>query len=184
MATIRNGRHAVLLIVDVQVGVLQDAWEADRTIQNINRVFKKARSQNVPIVWVQHIGRSLKKDSPAWQIVPELTPQEGETIIQKKHNSSFEETNLEQTLADLGVTHIILAGALSNWCIRATAYSALERGYDLTLVADGHTTEDLDLSDGLAVPAEHIIQELNAIMNWIDYPGRENQVIEVDDILF
>ena len=43
---------------------------------------------------------------------------------------------------------IVLAGAQSNWCIRASAYGALERGYDLTLVKDAHTTSDLDLGNG------------------------------------
>jgi len=184
MATIRKGHRAVLLIVDVQVGVVEDAWEADRIVQNISRAVEKARSQNVPIVWVQHSGRSLKKDSPQWQLVPELSPRADEVIIQKNYNSSFEETNLEETLESLGATRIILVGAATNWCIRATAYAALERGYDLTLIADGHTTGDLELEDSITVPAEHVILDLNTIMAWVTYPGRENQVIGVDEIQF
>jgi nicotinamidase-related amidase len=184
MATIRKGHRAVLLIVDVQVGVIEDAWEADRIVQNISRAVEKARSQNVPIVWVQHNGRSLKQDSPQWQIVPELSPRADEAIIQKNYNSSFEETNLEETLESLGAARIILAGAATNWCIRATAYAALERGYDLTLIADGHTTEDLEPENGPIIPAEHIIHDLNTIMDWVRYPGRENRVFRVDEIQF
>jgi nicotinamidase-related amidase len=131
---------------------------------------------------VQHIGSKLKKDSPEWQIVPELSPQADDVIIQKYYNSSFEETKLEETLADLGVTHIVLAGALTNWCIRATAYAALERGYDLTLIADGHTTGDLE--NGTTIPAEHIIHDLNTIMGWVTYPGRESRVFEVHELQF
>jgi nicotinamidase-related amidase len=184
MATIGKENYPVLLIVDAQVGVMAGTWEADRIIQNINTAVEEARSQNVPVVWVQHIGGKLKKDSPEWQIVPELSPQADDVIIHKYYNSSFEETNLEETLADLGVTRIVLAGAATNWCIRATAYAALERGYDLTLIADGHTTEDLDLENGTIIPAEHIIQELNTIMGWVKYPGRENRVLEVHAVQF
>jgi nicotinamidase-related amidase len=138
----------------------------------------------VPVVWVQHIGGKLKKDSPEWQIVPELFPQAGDVIIHKNYNSSFEETNLEETLAHLGVTRILLAGAATNWCIRATAYAALERGYDLTLIADGHTTEDLALENDTTIPAEHIIQELNTVMDWVTYPGRESRVFDVHAVQF
>ncbi|HAF49332.1 MAG TPA: cysteine hydrolase [Anaerolineaceae bacterium] len=184
MATIRKGNQAVLLIVDVQVGVVEGAWEADRIIQNINTAVEKARSQDVPVVWVQHNGGKLKKDSPEWQIVPELSPQADDVIIQKYYNSSFEETNLEETLADLGVTRIVLAGAVTNWCIRATGYATLERGYDLTLIADGHMTGDLDLENGTTIPAEHIIQDLNTGMAWITYPGRESRVFEVHAVQF
>lgn len=184
MASIRKGNQAVLLIVDVQVGVVDGAWEADRIIQNIKRAVEKARAQDVPVVWVQHIGGELKEDSPAWQIVPVLTPQPDEAMIQKHYNSAFEGTSLEETLADLGVARIVLAGAATNWCIRATAYAALERGYDLTLIADGHTTEDLELENGTIIPAEQIIQELNTIMAWVQYPGRASRVFEAGSVPF
>ena len=39
---------------------------------------------------------------------------------------------------------------MTNWCIRATAYGALERGYDLTLVKDADTTASVDLGLPLA----------------------------------
>ncbi|MDW7755880.1 MAG: isochorismatase family protein, partial [Brevefilum sp.] len=75
MATIRKGNQAVLLIVDFQIGVVEGAREVDRIIQNINTAVDAARIQDVPVVWVQHIGGKLKEDSPEWQIVPELSPQ-------------------------------------------------------------------------------------------------------------
>ena len=56
-------------------------------------------------------------------------------------------------LAARGATRLVLAGASTNWCIRATAYAALERGYDLTLVQDAHSTKSMDLGDGRRVAA-------------------------------
>ena len=102
----------------------------------------------VPVVWVQHGDDELKHGSAGWQWVPELVPLEREPLLHKAFNSAFEQTELETLLAGLGATHIVLAGATSNWCIRATAYAALERGYDLTLVGDAHTTETMVLDDG------------------------------------
>jgi len=111
-------------------------------------------------------------------------PAEGEALIQKKYNSSFEQTSLESELASLGATHIVLAGAATNWCIRATAYGALDRGYDLTLVGDGHTTESMQLDSGLKIDAETVIQELNVALRWLEYPGLKNGIASADDIEF
>jgi len=95
-------------------------------------------------------------------------------VIHKQFNSAFEQTPLEHELARLAATHITLAGAASNWCIRATAYGALERGYDLTLVRDAHTTGALELAGGRSIPAATIVDELNVAMTWLSYPGRRN----------
>ncbi|MGD2077464.1 MAG: isochorismatase family protein [Chloroflexota bacterium] len=184
MATIREGNKSVLLIVDVQVGVMRETWQASRIVDNINRVVEKARSQGVPVIWVQHADDELVYDSPAWQLVPELTPVEGDLRIHKQFNSSFEQTSLEEILADLGATHIALAGAASNWCIRATAHGALDRGFDLTLIKDAHTTETIEFTDGVIIEAENIIRELNTAMTWLSYPGRSNNTAAANEIEF
>ena len=184
MAVIREGNKAVLVVVDVQVGVMQTAWEAPRIIQNIASAVEKARGQGVSVIWVQHSDEELVHDSPAWQLVPELSPVEGETRIYKQYNSAFEKTSLEEALALLGATHIVLTGAATNWCIRATAYAALERGYDLTLIEDAHTTETIELENGRRIEAENIIRELNIVMTWISYPGRTNGTASVAEVDF
>jgi nicotinamidase-related amidase len=175
MATIRSGKQAVLLVVDVQVGVMQNAWEAPRIIQNINLAVEKARAQGVPVIWVQHADDELVHDSPAWQLAPELSPAEGETRIHKRFNSCFEGTSLEATLAQHGAARIVLAGASTNWCIRATAYAALDRGYDLTLIRDAHTTGDMEFEGDTRLAAADIIRELNIAMTWLSYPDRKNE---------
>jgi nicotinamidase-related amidase len=184
MATIREGKKAVLMVVDVQVGVMQSAWDSPRVIQNIVNAVEKARRQGVPVIWVQHADGELVYGSPEWQIVPELAPAGGETRIYKGFNSSFEQTPLEEIMSRLGATHIVLTGAATNWCIRATAYAALERGYDLTLVKDAHTTGTIEFQDGSKIEAENIITELNIAMQWLSYPGRKNSAVSVEEIDF
>jgi nicotinamidase-related amidase len=184
MAAIREGNKVVLLVVDVQVGVMRNAWDAPRIIKNIGSAVGKARSLSVPVIWVQHSDAELVYNSPDWKLVPELLPAEGEMQIYKQFNSSFEQTPLEEILARLGATHIVLVGAATNWCIRATAYGALDRGYDLTLIKDAHTTETIELEDGIRIEAADIIRELNIAMTWLSYPGRTNSTASVDDIDF
>jgi len=184
MAKIREGNKTVLLIVDVQVGVMRDAWEASRIIRNIVTSVDKARSQNVPVIWVQHSDEELVYGSPDWQLPPELSPREEDVRIYKQYNSVFEETALEETLAQIGAAHIVLAGAATNWCIRATAYAALERGYDLTLIEDAHTTRTIELENGDKIEAANIIDELNIVVQWVSYPGRKNRSVSAADLNF
>ncbi|HEX7157027.1 MAG TPA: isochorismatase family protein, partial [Burkholderiaceae bacterium] len=157
---------------------------AARIVQNVSRAVERARAEGVPVIWVQHSGEDLPYGSPAWQWVPELAPADGEPRVHKRFNSSFEETALEQELARLGATHIALAGAATNWCIRATAYGALDRGYDLTLIKDAHTTGTIERDDGTRIEAANIVDELNVAMTWLSYPGRANGTATVDEVDF
>jgi nicotinamidase-related amidase len=184
MATVREGNKAALVVVDVQVGVMREAWDASRVVGNVSRAVERARAESVPVIWVQHTDQDLPKESPQWQWVPELAPAEGELRVHKQFNSSFEQTSLQSELAALGVTHIVLAGAATNWCIRATAYGALERGYDVTLLSDAHTTETMQLESGVTIEAADVVQELNIAMQWLAYPGRKNGTASTEEVNF
>ena len=78
----------------------------------------------------------------------------------------------------------VLPGAATNWCIRATAYAALESGYDLTLIKDAHTTGTIEMQDGGKIEASDIVKELNIVMKWVSYPGRENRTSSANDLDF
>ena len=176
MATVRAGDKGALVVVDVQVGVVDGAWEADRVVGNVARAVDRAREAGVPVVWVQHQDEELVRDSPAWQCVPPLAPADGEVRVFKEFNSSFERTDLDDELARLDVSHVALAGAATNWCIRATAYGALERGYDVTLVADAHTTGGDD--------APHVVADLNTVMQWVAYADVSNAATTTEELDF
>ena len=184
MATIRTGNKSVLLVVDVQAGVVAGAWDAPRVVGNVARAVQRARHEQAPVIWVQHGDDDLLPGSPQWQWAPELAPAPEEHQIHKRFNSAFEETELEATLAELGATRIVLAGAATNWCIRATAYAALDRGYDLTLLKDAHTTETMEFDDGTTVAAADVVRDLNVAMTWLSYPGRKNAAQSVDEVSF
>jgi nicotinamidase-related amidase len=177
MATLRAGRQPALLIVDAQVGVLDGTWNTDAVIQAVVRSVDRAREQKVPVLWVQHESDELVPGTAAWQWAPCLLPAAGEPQFGKRFNSSFEQTPLEEHLARLGVTELVLAGAMTNWCIRATAYAALERGYDLTLVGDAHTTADLELDEGRRVDARAMVDDLNLTMRWLEVPDRRSRCV-------
>lgn len=184
MATVRPGRQAVLLVVDAQAGVMAECREAGPVLERIAATVQRARAAGVPVLWVQHADEQLAEGSPGFAWAPPLAPAAGEPGFVKRFNSAFEQTALEATLAGLGATELVLAGAATNFCIRATAYAALERGYDLTLVADAHATGDFPLPDGSTLEAAPVVRDLNAVLPWLQYPGRHARAMPAATIVF
>lgn len=184
MIILRPVHRAALLIVDVQVGVMVRVWNECEVVRNIALAVERAREHGVPVIWIQHETEDLPRGSSAWQLVPELAPLPSERRIAKRFPSSFEETSLKDVLAEVNASHLVLAGAQTNWCIRATAYAALERGYDLTLLADAHTTESIELGDERRVEAADMVADLNLTMKWLRYPGRSNGIAKAGEIDF
>lgn len=180
----KENEQSVLLIVDAQVGVLDGTWNTSEVVENILTALEKARLANIPVVWVQHDDDELIEGSDEWKIVDALTPLQGEAVLAKHFNSAFEQSSLQQILTSCNATHIVLAGAATNWCIRATAHAALERGYDLTLLEESHTTEDMQMLDGTTLFASNMILELNVAIEWMNYPDRKNDVVLARDVVF
>ena len=167
--------NTALLVIDVQNGVVQGAFERDQFIANINVVVAKARASATAVVWVQHTDEELILGSKVWEIVPELHPGESDPIVNKSYRSSFEATVLDQILENLRVGHLIITGAQSDYCVRHTLHSALERGYDVTLVADAHSTLDAPGENGM-IPAKMLVDELNRSFREYRLPGRGSKV--------
>jgi len=62
MSTIRPGNQAALVVVDVQVGVIAQAWQAPRVVANVARAVDRARGSGVPVIWVQHQADDLPRE--------------------------------------------------------------------------------------------------------------------------
>lgn len=174
---------SALVVVDAQVGVLGPVWESQRVMANLERLVAKARNAGSLIVWVQHSDDELKFGSDPWKLAPNFIPAPNEIVIHKQHNSSFAKTDLDQTLKSRHIGRIVLAGAATNWCIRATAYAAVDRGYNLTLVSDAHSTESITLKDGRVVSAESIVTDLNVVFEWLNAPDVKTEVVNTAAVM-
>lgn len=179
-----RSERSALVIVDAQTGVLAGVWDSPRVIRNLQALVANARKQGAPVFWVQHQSKDLPFGSEAWKLDRHFSPAPGEPVIHKRYNSSFADTDLEQRLKAHGVTRVVLAGAATNWCIRSTAYSALDRGFDLTLVSDAHSTEALEGPDGTVVPASQIVADLNTVMRWVEVPRVRTEVLPTAQVAF
>jgi nicotinamidase-related amidase len=182
MSTLENRPHTALLVVDVQNGVVAEAHSRNAVVANIAGLVEQARREGVPVVWVQHSSKDLVKGSDPWRIVPELTPAATEPLVEKIYGDSFEATNLERVLAELGVGRLVVAGAQTDACIRSTLHGAFVRGYDTILVSDAHTTED-QTSWG-APPPDKVIAHTNLYWSDQSAPGRTAGTVETKKVDF
>ncbi len=182
MTTLENRLNTALLVIDVQNGVVAGAYERDAVVANVGRLVEKARRENVPVVWVQHSGEELPRGSEAWRIVPELSPGDGEPLVDKSYGDSFEDTALETVLSGLGVGRLVVAGAETDECIRSTLHGGFARGYDATLVSDAHTTGDKTAWG--APPPDQVIAHTNLYWTYQTAPGRTAGTVETKGVDF
>lgn len=180
MSSLTDRPHTALLVVDVQNDVVAGAHERDRVIANIAALVARARDEGTPVVWVQHSDEDLQMGSDGWQYVPELVRAESEPLIHKEFGDSFEATDLEAVLAERKVGRLIVTGAQTDACIRSTLHGALVRGYDATLVADAHTTEDQTRWG--APPPEAVIAHTNLYWNDESAPGRRGETVRTAEV--
>jgi nicotinamidase-related amidase len=165
-------RPEALVIIDVQVAILAPVdgeREAvlrralDGTVDRIAGLLERARRAGIPVVHVQHDGppgHRLARGSDGWRIRPELTPGAGETLINKTACDAFFETGLEATLRAGGIEHLVIAGCMTQYCVDTSVRRAVSLGFDVTLAADGHMTEDSGV-----LRFEQIIAHHNAVFD-------------------
>jgi nicotinamidase-related amidase len=182
MTTLENRPNTALLVVDVQNGVVEGAHDREAVVANIGGLVERARQERVPVVWVQHSDEQLARGSDDWRIVPELTPDDAEPLVEKNYGDSFEDTDLEPLLSGLGVGRLVVVGAQTDACIRSTLHGAFVRGYDATLVSDAHTTEDQTAWG--APPPHQVIAHTNLYWAYQTAPGRTAGTVETKDVDF
>jgi nicotinamidase-related amidase len=182
MTTLDGRPNTALLVIDVQNGVVAGTHERDSVVANIGNLVEKARREQIPVVWVQHSGEGLERGGEDWQIVPELSRDDAEPLVEKTYADSFEDTSLESVLAEVKVGRLVVAGAQTDECIRSTLHGAIVRGYDATLVSDAHTTEDQ--TEWGAPPPGQVIAHTNLYWAYHRAPGRTAGTVETKEVDF
>lgn len=80
--------------------------------------------------------RILIRDTWNTDIVSELKPQAGDVVIYKHRYSGFYQTNLDDTLKQLGVKFLIVTGCTTSVCVESTVRDAMFRDYSCVLLSD------------------------------------------------
>ena len=144
------GRRPAVLVVDFSCGFTDPECPlgSDLTaqVEATRRLLDAAREKGLPVIYTTIGFEPSLKDGGLWMqkvpalgvlqvgstwvdIDPRLDPREDETVILKKGASSFFGTNLASVLISQAVDSVILCGATTSGCIRATAIDLLQYGY-------------------------------------------------------
>ncbi|MEH6792849.1 MAG: isochorismatase family protein [Rhodococcus sp. (in: high G+C Gram-positive bacteria)] len=183
MTTLLHRPATALVIIDVQNDVMVGVHDRQRVIDNIVTLVSRARYTSTPVIWVQHSSeKELAFGTDGWKLLDELPMDPRDPLVHKKHGDAFEDTGLETELAASGVGHVVIAGAHTDFCIRSTLHGALVRGYDVTLVSDAHTAEDL--SDWGAPPPAQVIAHTNMYWDNQTAPGRTAVAVVTEKVTF
>src|SRR6266513_1820797 len=158
------GRQRIaLLVYDMQVGILSQIKNADQVTRQVLKVLTAARNAGVRVFFSRHL--SLPKElmgmsqfrmamawqrtdspeqvqpwflrnTPAFQIIPELAPRSPEGVFDKLTMSAFEGTWLDFALRDCGINAFIIVGVATEIGIEPTARHGADLGYIPVLVTD------------------------------------------------
>ena len=161
-------KSTALVVIDVQVGILESAraYHRSEVLGRISSLLERARASGTPIIYVQHDGpqgHAVEVGSSGWQIHPEIAPAPGEPVVRKSASDSFFQTNLQRELEERGIRHLVITGAMTEYCVDTTCRRATSLGYDVTLVSDAHTTHDNDLLSAAVIISHH-----NALLDGFD----------------
>jgi nicotinamidase-related amidase len=176
--------RAALLIIDVQVGLVElMPSEVQRNVlPRIGALLAKARASGAPVIHIQHDGAKghpLEAETKVWKIHPSVQPADRELVIRKRESDSFSGTTLQQELKRMGITHLIIAGGMTEYCVDTTCRRATSLGYDVTLAGDAHLTRD----NGV-LTAANIIAHHNFVLDGFGARDHVVRVRPADQIVF
>lgn len=151
-----------VLVIDMQEG-MADRIRSGRLPVNpdapdrIADLLREARGRGVPVIHVLHDdpdpASPFRKGQPGGAVMACAEPANGEAVLWKSHSSAFAGTGLDALLRGLGVTELVVAGAVAAFCVTSTVRMASDLGYKVFLPQDALLGFDLPAHDGGRIDA-------------------------------
>jgi len=163
LAEVCDPRRLALVVYDMQVGVVEQVPTAADTTQRVLRVLAAARDAGYRVFFTRHMGLpkevagvaqlrmamawqrvdrveavqpAFLRDSPEFQLIPELAPRPSEAVFDKITMSCFLGTPLDIALRDCAINAFAIVGLALEVGIEPTVRHAADLGYIPVVVAD------------------------------------------------
>ena len=140
--------------------VIIDAQNVDAALARITDLLAAARTAGAPVIHVAQRGRPgglFDPESESFKFATQAAPRAGEPVVHKPLPNAFAKTDLQEKLQATGKKALVVAGFMTHMCVSATARSALDHGYAVTVAADAVATRALpDPLGGPDLPAEQV----------------------------
>lgn len=169
-----------LLIIDVQQALFEPPpFEACEVIERINALAAQFRANGRPVFLIQHETPqgALQAGTPGWDFAADLQQASGDVVIAKTTPDSYLRTALEAQLRERGVRHVAVCGYASEFCVDTTVRRSAALGFEVTLVADAHTTHDRPHATAAAIRAHE-----NATLPDITSFGPRIRAVTIDQL--
>jgi nicotinamidase-related amidase len=171
-----------LVIIDVQQGMFGipefALHDGEATVDRIAALLERARADGTPVFFVQHDGGpddpQFSREGPGFPFHPKLAPRASEDVSVKRKGSAFNGTDFDRKLRAAGIETLVICGMQSEYCVDSAVRGAVERGYRVVLVADGHTTADTPI-----LKAETIVAHENETLG-----GSYAEIVPAERISF
>lgn len=167
--------NQALLVIDMQEGLLQrEIFQKDQLINNINSLLSEFHSKNKTVFLFRHTNNSFSKEnSNEWQLCNKLSITDKDIIMNKNHSSIFKEKQFLSLIKESRITEVVIAGLVSNGCVKEACLDAQKLGLSVKLISDGHSTFHKD--------AAKVVGEWNARLS--DEGIKVISTVELQDIL-
>jgi nicotinamidase-related amidase len=151
-----------VLVIDMQAGMADRIRSGRQTAtpdapDRIAALLAGARGRGLPVIHVLHDDphpeSPFRKGEPGAEPMPCAVPQPGEAVFWKHGSSAFHGTGLVAHLKALGVTELVVAGAVAAFCVTSTVRQASDLGYRVLLPQDALLGFDLPAHDGGRIDA-------------------------------
>ncbi len=150
-----------LLVIDPQneyfTGKLPVTHPAD-SFQNILKAIDAA-ADSIQTICIQHTvlqpdAKIFAKNSPAWELHPEITRRKFNLLLEKNYPGSFTGTILEKYLLEHAIDTIAICGYMTQMCCDTTARQAFHLGFKVEFLSDATGTRDFSNSAGQVTAEE------------------------------
>ena len=163
--------NSALILIDCQNTYREGVMKlegVELALEECKNILGKYRQQNRPVIHIQHdAGEGSPYDLTAHNgaIADIVAPIDGEKIIVKNFPSSFEQTDLHETLKAQNIENLVLVGFMTHMCVNSTARAGFNLGYHVTVVSSATASRSLPLPDGAIVSADMVHKASLAGMN-------------------